>query len=474
MQNFFKKRQKTVLTESAESLDLINNLRFLVLSAVKKKAASNFAKALQSMPIFYTLFAEHFTATNDNENSYLNDHLVVTKGYGGKILETLLIASNLVDHNTSNLPLASLSDFKLPNYIHSFDEHPHGSALDFAVGLVLNDYFLNEHDASVLTNRHVYCVVDQSDLTVGNFYESLAISGNYNLKNLIVIGDFSGVDQTGLVTDHSITNQKNHVKSHGWNYLVVADGSNISQISKAILKAKNSLKPTFIEVHTVAGHGSSYAGTKFAMQTKLTDDEYEAIWKRFDYKLEEDFFHPQLNNTLAIPITKRFHQRHEFFQSHFDKLTSQNQEIINDFCNITLKNKEENNDPALCVENFSLKNELSNKSRLIAFLLSQEYIVEADLDKNQLVFITNRIYSSFLMLQGFQMLGFFDAYLVADYDQIQKIQINYSSANNLITNFNICCFDRINEKYYLTTSKKISDKISPIIFEKKCESQSKE
>lgn len=215
MQNFLKKRQKTVLAESAESLDLINNLRFLVLSAVKKKSASNFAKALQSMPIFYTLFSEHFTATNDNERSHLNDHLVVTKGYGGKILETLLIASNLVDHDASNLPLASLSDFKLPNYIHSFDEYPHGLALDFAVGLVLNDYFLNKHDASVLTNRHVYCVVDQSDLTVGNFYESLAISGNYNLKNLIVIGDFSGVDQVGLVTDHSITNQKNHVKSHG-------------------------------------------------------------------------------------------------------------------------------------------------------------------------------------------------------------------------------------------------------------------
>lgn len=128
----------------------------------------------------------------------------------------------------------------------------------------------------------------------------------------------------------------------------------------------------------------------------------------------------------------------------------------------------------MCVENFSLKNELSNNSRLIAFLLSQDYIVEAGLDKNQLVFITNRIYSSFLMLQGFQMLGFFDAYLVADYDQIQKFLINHNTANKLITNFNICCFDRINEKYYLTTSKKISDKINPIVFEKKCESQSKE
>ncbi|WP_027119645.1 thiamine pyrophosphate-dependent enzyme [[Mycoplasma] testudinis] len=443
MFKFNKSKQKTVNQENIDDQDLINNLRFLSLSAIKSSKPGNFAKALQATPIFYALFKDHFTSANSGAVHYLNDLLVVSKDYGNSFLKTILLASNISENTLTektNFPNINLG---LPHNVFSYENFKNGYALDFAVGLALSDFYLCKNQGTELARKNIYCVIDQTDFTTGNFYESLAIAGKFSLGNLIVLADFSGVEKQGLLSNHTITNQKLQVQSHGWHYITVGDGSNPLQISKAISKAQLYNRPVFIEINTVAAHGSSYAGTKYAMQMNLSDDEYKTIVERFDYEVEENKFMDGLEFALANSINKRFQKRISHFESNFVNLQNIEKTKVNEFLLGWMKSHPIVANVNFLTANSPFVNYLQTHEKTIGFVISNDKLeTGADLT-SRVCLLSNRYCCADGIAQGFLSAGFFDLLLYANKFVSFNMLINHQDNARIPLNY-VMIFEDLN------------------------------
>ena len=66
--------------------------------------------------------------------------------------------------------------------------------------------------------------------------------------------------------------------SQGWHVEIVKNGKSISEINKAIVKAKkNTINPSLIIVNTTIGEGSKLEGTPKIHSGELTNEDYEQL-----------------------------------------------------------------------------------------------------------------------------------------------------------------------------------------------------
>lgn len=292
--------------------DFINNLRFSALEVMTQNQEQNGAKALQATPFMYALFRNHFTSVSDGTAHNLNDHLVVGKNYGGGLLKTFIYASRLYDEKKfPDVQLPHLNQLNLPANVHDFNRSEDCDALGFATGLALGQLKVNSNCFNNHSAPKVYCVFGQEEVTSGKFYEILSFAGRQKLSNLICLVDFSGVDATGFFNNHSATDYRNMVESMGWKYLAVRDGSSVSDISKVIQRGQKQSKPVFIEINTIAAHGSSVAGTYMGWNTNISNEELLLLKERFEYDNQPHELLAWGINELDNLISNRNQQRHQ-------------------------------------------------------------------------------------------------------------------------------------------------------------------
>lgn len=83
------------------------------------------------------------------------------------------------------------------------------------------------------------------------------------------------------------------MRATGWNVIDVLDGhSNVSSIVHALLAARSSDKPTFINIRTIIGIGSGKAGTPATHGAALGLDDIVNIKKSFGLNPEEHYVLP--------------------------------------------------------------------------------------------------------------------------------------------------------------------------------------
>lgn len=372
---FWNKRQKTLKPFPADYKTIINNLRFLALKAIESDGLSNGIKFLQSTPLFYTLFRNHLVISDSKTNDYydhISDKLVVSKNYGGNFLKTILYCSSLSNANIKFEEFLNDPNFKIPNSIYDFNSSIPGQALEFSVGLAIANKMLSVNDAELLSKNKIYCIFDQTDLISGRFYELMSISGVLNLKNLIWLGDFSGIEQRGFFADHTLTSFKMLFKSNCWNYYKVGDGSNIELISKTISKAQDSNKPTFLEINSVSGHGTSYAGTVYSANFKIDEEEKNKLKERFEYGLGFEQVYYNTIKDLSTNIKNRFDSVHQKYESDLNNVNSNTRKNIDKF--LEFKNNHQSDNPTFKLKDYNLlPQELLNNNEFNVALMANEF-----------------------------------------------------------------------------------------------------
>lgn len=415
---FWNKQQKNLRPFPSDYQTIINNLRFLALEAVEFDSLSNCAKVLQATPLFYTLFRNHLVISDLQTNKYydhISDKLVVSKNYGSNFLKTILYCSSLCEPNLKLKDILSDSKFKLPSSIYDFNYSIPGQALEFSVGLAVANKMLNLNNAELLAQNKIYCIFDETDLISGRLYEAMSISGVLNLNNLIWLADISGVEQRGFFADHTLTNLKMLFKSNRWNYYKVGDGSNIELLSKTISKAQESNKPTFIEINSVSGHGSSYAGTIYSANLKIDQNEKSKLQERFEYELKPDEIYENTVKDLTVNIKNRFNSFYQKYEFNLKNADSEIKKTIDKF--LEFKNNNENQHDDFKLKDFnSIPQELLNNNEFYIALLANEFSFSDEIHmklKNSIV-LGKRTSVAYGIASGLKASKFFLPFIVTN------------------------------------------------------------
>jgi dihydroxyacetone synthase len=114
------------------------------------------------------------------------------------------------------------------------------------------------------------------------------------LNNLCIMYDNNNITCDGTADVANAGEDMNaKMRATGWNVIDILDGhSNVSSIVHALLAARDSDKPTFINIRTVIGFGSGKAGTPATHGAALGLDDIVNIKKSFGLNPEEHYVLP--------------------------------------------------------------------------------------------------------------------------------------------------------------------------------------
>lgn len=307
----FKKNSKSI-----EQLG-INAIRMLGIEMITKANSGHPGIVLGAAPIMYTLFKNHLRFYKDDLNFINRDRFVLSAGHGSALLyATMLVAGypsiNINDIKAFRQINSKTSGHPEPHLLGGVDigTGPLGQGAAMSVGLAIAEANLNER-YNGLIDHYTYCLLGDGCMEEGVTHEALAIAGRFKLKKLIWIYDSNNVQLDGDVVDSTITNFGKVVKANGWNYILVSDGNNIDLINKSINEAKNSDKPTFIEVKTIIGYASSLANSYKCHGAALSEEEVEKVRKNLSY--------PYKKFELPQNILKSFSATHNSNKSHYQR-----------------------------------------------------------------------------------------------------------------------------------------------------------
>ncbi|HIW70494.1 MAG TPA: transketolase [Candidatus Limosilactobacillus merdipullorum] len=273
----------------------VDSLRFMSIDMIEKAMSGHPGITIDAAPMAYVLW-EKFLNFNPNDPQWLNrDRFVLSAGHGSALLYSLL------HFNKYDVSLDDIKNFRQlnsktpghPEYGHTAGVDattgPLGQGLGMAVGMAMAEAHLaaqyNKPDYP-LFDHYTYALVGDGDLMEGISQEAINIAGDKGLRKLIVLYDSNDISLDGPLSLSTDEREKTRFEAAGWDYLKVADGNNLDDISKAIAMAKTTDKPTLIEIKTIIGYNTPDAGTNKVHGSALGETNVAATRKAYhwDYR----------------------------------------------------------------------------------------------------------------------------------------------------------------------------------------------
>lgn len=144
-----------------------------------------------------------------------------------------------------------------------------------------------------LVDNMTWCMIGDACLQEGVALEAIQLAGHWRLNNLAIVYDNNQITCDGSVDMVCTEDINAKMRACGWNVIDVFDGSaNIQGITQALVEARVSDLPTFVNVRTVIGIGSAVAGKAKAHGASFGVVDVANIKKSFGLNPEEHFVIP--------------------------------------------------------------------------------------------------------------------------------------------------------------------------------------
>lgn len=268
---------------------MISVLRGLSVDMIDEAGSGHPGICLGAAPIIYTLFSRHLNILVDNPTWINRDKFVLSAGHGSALLySTLFLAgypieeaelrtfrkkgSRLTGHPERNLDIGV-----------EVTTGPLGEGMATAVGLAIGEEYLENTLSKELFDNYTYVLCGDGDLMEGISYEAMSLAGSLKLGKLIVLYDSNNISLDGKTTGVFNDNVLQRFDACGWHTQIVSNGEDINAIDKAIIEAKkNRDKPSIIEIKTLIGAGSEYAGTNKVHGKPLEKNDIISLKQNFN------------------------------------------------------------------------------------------------------------------------------------------------------------------------------------------------
>lgn len=276
----------------------IDTLKINGVSAINAANSGHPGIVLGAATMVHTLFTKHLNFDPKNPKWINRDRFILSAGHGSALLYAELRLLGLIseDDLRNFRQLGSITpghpEYGMTPGVES-TTGPLGQGIGIGVGLAVAEESLRARFNEV--DHYTYVLCGDGDLQEGVAMESLSFAGQQKLNKLIILHDSNDIQLDTPVKEVFNDNLKNRMEAINFNYILVKENT-VDAIDAAITNAKKSDKPTFIEVKTVIGDGSTKQGTSDVHGAPLGDD-IETVKKNLGWD-HDGFFVPEEVNTL--------------------------------------------------------------------------------------------------------------------------------------------------------------------------------
>lgn len=336
----------------------INTIRFLCADSVQKANSGHPGLPLGIAPTAYTLFAKYLKHNPKNPEFIDRDRFVLSAGHGSTLIYSLL---NIFGYGVTVDDLKNFRQFKSltpghPEYKHTkgveITTGPLGQGIANAVGMAIAENKLAtkfNRDGFKVVDHYTYAICGDGCLNEGISAEAASLAGTLGLNKLIILYDSNNITIEG---DTSIAFRENvamRFKAYDFNVLLVEDGNDTNSIEKAIEKAKESDKPTIIEIKTKIGYGSpNKAGKSSAHGEPLGIEEIKLAKKALGFDYNEDFAVPnevienmKKNQEKFSLVEENYNNMFEQYKKAYPELAKEWSVYFDENINVDLLNNED-------------------------------------------------------------------------------------------------------------------------------------
>ncbi len=287
----------------------INAMRSLALQAIMKAGQGHTGMAMSACPINYTLYTRFIKIAKGQPKWINRDRFVLSAGHGSMSYYSLLhfggflSLKEIKNHKQQGSLTPGHPEYENNNYVDC-STGPLGQGVAMAVGMALNEAYLRTKYSKLgLINHYTYVVVGDGDLQEGISYEAMSLAGRLNLNKLIMVHDSNDCQLDAKVNDAFNENLKLRMQSMNWEY--IRSSNDPKDIELAVKQAQKNKKPTFIEVKTIIGEGTSAEGSNKAHGLKVDQNEIKIFEQHFDEKVKNFSFDKSIYKHFENAIQKR-------------------------------------------------------------------------------------------------------------------------------------------------------------------------
>lgn len=314
--------------------EIINNIKSLAIDMIENAGSGHPGIALGAAPILYTLYSKHINVSINDTTWISRDRFVMSSGHGSALLYATLFMAGF-EISLNDLKNFRRANSKTPGHPEvgvtpgvDMSTGPLGQGFASAVGMALSQkmlksrYFFPKKSVieveTPLLDYNVYVLCGDGDLMEGISYEAASFAGAHHLDNLIVLYDSNNVSLDGSTKNVFEENIADRFKSMGWNYEFVKNGDNIVDIDKAIKKAKNSSKPTIIEIKTLIGSGLVNQGTNLVHGTVPSKEAIYNLKKLLGTSENESFYYSEnARKAFTKMVSDRGSQKYSTWSNNY-------------------------------------------------------------------------------------------------------------------------------------------------------------
>lgn len=233
-------------------------IRKNILLEIGTLGVGHIGGSLSMVELLAVLYYKHMNVDPKNPKKEGRDRLIVSKGHSGPAVYAVLANMGYFPQKwlkTLNKPGTNLPSHCDMNRTPGIDMTTGslGQGFSCAVGIALASKIKND-------GAKIYTVIGDGESQEGQIWEAAMFAAHKKLSNLIAFTDYNKLQLDGKTEDIcSIEPLADKWRAFGWNVIEVKNGNSCEEIDKAITLAKSSNLPTMIILHTVKGHGISFA-----------------------------------------------------------------------------------------------------------------------------------------------------------------------------------------------------------------------